>query len=688
MKLFIPITKVDVKKRIVYGTAAREERDKSDEIFDYESSKPNFQKWSDSIAKASDGKSLGNVRAMHGKVAAGKLNQIMFDDEAQSIEVAAKIVDDNEWNKVEEGVYTGFSVGGRYEKRWKDGEDATLTRYTADPSEISIVDNPCMPSATFSMIKMDGSEEMREFKKAVPGNEAMVPAITNQAVAARAADLAKAAGDEKAWAKHVDAAREVLEKEAAAAQPKVEETPAVVEKAAEGVEDAPVAVEKDAVEAEKAPDAPELEQVWKAADGQTFETKREALAHNRTLKKVATQPESVTQLLAVIEKADSLYAGADSHQAKGADHGKETSVMWQSDSDLPDYLNLPAAAKPIFRAAANKAKAHGMGEVAIMDEAWGAVRAGWAQTIDGKWSPRTTGDGPEAGPEKAAAAPLVKLDAEQLQKGLNTVSRLASLIDELYWVQQDCTWETRAEDDKSPLPAQLLEGIKSLAEGLKAMVTEECDELIARGSDSMEMAFRPAGFESLVKFLNEKTVEVLGKAGMRHAKKDQTLLNTAFKCMKDLGAEGMKKFAPAEFEKAGARHSKADMEHMNKAHDALESAGAKTADDEAKDEKPVPKATGKAEDSGELAKALAESDSLNKAAAKAIENLMKRVKQLEDTPMPRGVGTADPTLQVVDKGADGAKNVIDDLTKLATENPGALVHDLIKLSQRQPMTRF
>jgi len=64
---------------------------------------------------------------MHGPVAAGKLTDIAFDDDAKRITVAAKIVDDDEWRKVQEGVYTGFSQGGRYVKRWPDA-DTGLTR--------------------------------------------------------------------------------------------------------------------------------------------------------------------------------------------------------------------------------------------------------------------------------------------------------------------------------------------------------------------------------------------------------------------------------------------------------------------------------------------------------------------------------------------------------------------------------
>ena len=109
------------------------------------------------------GKSRGNLRAMHGAVAAGKITALAFNDDAKQIEICAKVVDDAEWRKVEEGVYTGFSQGGTYARRWTD-EDGR-TRYTAAPSEISLVDLPCLPQARFEMIKADGSRVLRRFGK-------------------------------------------------------------------------------------------------------------------------------------------------------------------------------------------------------------------------------------------------------------------------------------------------------------------------------------------------------------------------------------------------------------------------------------------------------------------------------------------------------------------------------------------
>lgn len=170
---FAQIRKVDVENRLVFGRAAQEHPDKSGEIMDYESSKPNFQRWSDLSKDATNGASFGNVRAMHGKVAAGKLTDLQFNDDEMAIDVCAKIVDNNEWQKVLEGVYTGFSIGGSYAKRWGDG---SLTRYTADPTELSLVDRPCIPTATFFEVqKADGVIEKVEFK--APAQEDVIPDV-------------------------------------------------------------------------------------------------------------------------------------------------------------------------------------------------------------------------------------------------------------------------------------------------------------------------------------------------------------------------------------------------------------------------------------------------------------------------------------------------------------------------------
>lgn len=163
LNMFVPLVKVDESKREVWGVAAEEAPDKMGEIMDYAKSKPRFQEWSEQIAKASGGKSLGNVREMHQPRAVGKLIDLQFDDANKKIFVGAKIVDDAAWKKVAEGIYTGFSVGGDYGDIWRDATLPALRRYEAIPFEVSTVDNPAMYGATFELIRMDGSSEMRKF---------------------------------------------------------------------------------------------------------------------------------------------------------------------------------------------------------------------------------------------------------------------------------------------------------------------------------------------------------------------------------------------------------------------------------------------------------------------------------------------------------------------------------------------
>ena len=190
LRLAIPLTKVDAANRLVYGLATAEVPDRGGEVCDYASTKPLYEKWSADIAETSGGKSYGNLRAMHGLVAAGKVTALAFNDEAKQIEICAKVVDDAEWAKVTEGVYTGFSQGGRYVRRWTD--DAGATRYTAEPHEVSLVDLPCLAEARFEMIKAGGARELRPFKAEVEENGARDGAEVMKAGARNsAADLAR-----------------------------------------------------------------------------------------------------------------------------------------------------------------------------------------------------------------------------------------------------------------------------------------------------------------------------------------------------------------------------------------------------------------------------------------------------------------------------------------------------------------
>lgn len=174
MQIFARLSKVNESDRTVEGVIASEAVDRSGEVFDYEKSVPHFKDWSESIAKATDGKNLGNVRAMHGKVAAGVTKTLTFDDAAKQITVKAEIVDDNEWQKVLKGCYSGFSIGGKYGAKWEDPV-LKAQRYEAIPSEYSLVDLPCNPEAQFTVVKSDGSEELRKFVEKIAERKDVSP---------------------------------------------------------------------------------------------------------------------------------------------------------------------------------------------------------------------------------------------------------------------------------------------------------------------------------------------------------------------------------------------------------------------------------------------------------------------------------------------------------------------------------
>jgi hypothetical protein len=160
LEMFVPLVKADAAQRLVYGYID-ETPDTAGEIMDYATAKPAFQSWSDAVFAKSGGRSRGNIRAQHDmKKAAGALRELVFDDENKRVGFVAHIVDDGEWAKVEAGVYTGFSPGGKYAKRWVSGPHH---RYTPTVQELSIVDVPCIPTGAFTLVKADGAEVQVDF---------------------------------------------------------------------------------------------------------------------------------------------------------------------------------------------------------------------------------------------------------------------------------------------------------------------------------------------------------------------------------------------------------------------------------------------------------------------------------------------------------------------------------------------
>lgn len=157
------ITKVDEEQRRVWGVATSEALDSQGDVLDYEASKKAVTDWM----------KTGNIREMHdGKKAVGKAFDAQFDDVNKSITVGSYISrsadGENTWIKVQEGVLTGYSVGGQVNKTIVDkakdavsGVERTINRVTDwDMSELSLVDNPANPEAQIVMVKSKDGESI------------------------------------------------------------------------------------------------------------------------------------------------------------------------------------------------------------------------------------------------------------------------------------------------------------------------------------------------------------------------------------------------------------------------------------------------------------------------------------------------------------------------------------------------
>jgi len=145
MKIYLPIAKVDAEKREVWGYASTEARDDQGEIVKREAL----------TAALGDYMRFANIREMHQLSAVGVAREAAVDD--KGLYVGARIVDDQAWQKVVEGVYKGYSIGGRVTQR-DPADYQTITGLVLN--EISLVDRPANPEAVFDYWKAAGASTM------------------------------------------------------------------------------------------------------------------------------------------------------------------------------------------------------------------------------------------------------------------------------------------------------------------------------------------------------------------------------------------------------------------------------------------------------------------------------------------------------------------------------------------------
>jgi hypothetical protein len=604
---FLPITKVDAVNQLVYCTFTEEVPDRSKEILDYDTSAPFFKAWSDGLAKTTGGKNLGNVREMHQPtVAAGQVTEMNLDDLTKRIHGCIKVTDDAAWKKVEAGTYTGVSIGGSYIKRWNDPNNIALKRYTADPMEISLVDLPCLPTATFELIKR--APVTVEHKNAT--GEVESTSVEEQIVTTT---------------EHFS---------------KVSDTP-------------PPYSELD----------PDLAQVWQARDGKSFAKKADAVAYNEELD-AADLLKSQEALTTAVKTLSTDALGLMNQIAAALskkDGGAETVI------EIPEGTTSgvsKATPSPTLQSVSSPAfvmKAHLKAEL-----------------------------------KKAAEGSSSETVSAILAKGLYTVGRVADLLMELSWLKSDCEWEEQWEtavegETPSSLPNMFATVVDQLCTLLRQMVVEETSELMSGLDVEVIDSFAMSAVPGMAGLLMAKTLMAMTEEEKKveapeylvkltrmaklakgmdptAAKYIQKAHNSLSKMSTGLTCTGADTVA-----KKAASASNPMFDNLQQAHDCICAMGASCEAGDAA-------GTDDSEDMEKLAKVFGFSDvgvlkeGLSKVAVVMTENeiltktlndmkpgmeaLLKRVKTLEDQPLP---GKGVTKTFSVSKQADG---VIDE--------PGAL----------------
>lgn len=160
----MPISKVDVEKRIVSGWATTDSVDKQGDIITSEASSKAFESF------------RGNVREQHTPLAVGKVTDFRqdkyYDPKEEKfyngvyVDVYVSKGAEDTWHKIQEGVLTGFSIGGSIldsEVEKIDGMDKPVRVVKEyELHELSLVDNPANPNSNIVSIQKINSEVKKD----------------------------------------------------------------------------------------------------------------------------------------------------------------------------------------------------------------------------------------------------------------------------------------------------------------------------------------------------------------------------------------------------------------------------------------------------------------------------------------------------------------------------------------------
>lgn len=480
---FIPFWKIDEAKREVYGLVTAQIPDKEDEVCDYPSTLPYYKAVAEEMGKATDGANIMPLREMHQLSAVGKGTQLVGHDDTKEILMGFKVVDDNAWKKVVERVYTGFSQGGDYVRKWiQDG----MQYYTAKPSEVSLVDNPCLGAARF-VIKADGTMQLQKIGGAdsTVGADAdkgelgeMVKLLNRMAVKSAAKCSCKCEQCEKGDCKGCTSDKKCA---ASKAGSKAIE-PSDLEKSIENV------------------------------------LIRLGLAKEAKTKRVAGE-DLTAACFAYVGDAEDTSTWKLPYKGFSTDE-KNKSHVRNALSRFNQTQGIPADEKPKVKAKlVAAAKKHG---IEVSEDTDKAVRAALAKMLPGF----------------VAGTKLASTTVADLVKGMYQVSNLALMLQDLQWLVSSTEWERDYEQDGSTVPDELRGAFETMIPIFIAMATEEATELKqpqkgVGGSMKKLFANLVAIFQKLApEELKKASVEVVTVADLEKAASDfEKASKTCHECM-------------------------------------------------------------------------------------------------------------------------------------------------------------
>ena len=343
VRLSMPFSKVDQERRIVSGFATLDNVDKQNDIVTTEASLGAFSKF------------RGNIREMHQPSAVGRMVSFKedkyFDPDTKKfysgVYVSAYISKgaQDTWEKVIDGTYTGFSIGGKMLK-WDDAYDEKMDASIRiikeyDLVELSLVDSPANQFANIvSIEKVDDvdvikGEGVTELENVFWDSESGLVILSDNEFESHpmsGVSMKNIGFVEKADAEKtdmikflVDSAKGInLSKMTEEVSPMTDATEDLVEKSDEVVEEVEVAPEADAETEEVVEEEAEKADSVEAADEAEAEVEKAEATEAEVEKADAPEAE--------VEKADAVEA--DEEVAKSDDVAVVDAV-----ADIKDTLS-------------------------------------------------------------------------------------------------------------------------------------------------------------------------------------------------------------------------------------------------------------------------------------------------------------------------------------------------------------